>query len=126
MAGLGSINALFITQRLLTRSRLHKTGILIPLVSALVANQRFAVAGGAASERAAEPPKVDKIIRDGAPRFPVFVCPAMGIETNPCYNSVAILPPRPPVVSAAEKQSDLMYGVSHVTPQEFCVLPLDI
>jgi hypothetical protein len=29
-------------------------------------------------------------------------------------------------LSVQQEQSDLMYGVSHVTPQEFCALPLDI
>ncbi len=29
-------------------------------------------------------------------------------------------------LSVQQEQSDLIYGVSHVTPQEFCVLPLDL
>jgi hypothetical protein len=52
--------------------------VSLPPVSALVAKQRVALAGCASSERSAESPKVDKVVRDGAPRFPVPVCPATG------------------------------------------------
>jgi hypothetical protein len=49
---------------------------------------------------------------------------ARGMETNLCYNAVEIPPDRQ--LSVQQEQSDPSYGVSHVTPQDFCVLSPDI